>query len=173
LNSLARLDRNLLIAAGGGSRPDNRGFRIAAWLTRIGDTDATIIHALALAVLAPAGRQATYVAVIGGALLVATLVAQIVKRAVRRQRPSVAISELECSVPPPDAYSFPSGHASAAFALGASVACLDPRLGTVELLLAAAIAMSRVRLGAHYPGDVAAGVALGTTIGLLWPAFIP
>jgi undecaprenyl-diphosphatase len=160
------------MAAGGGARPEDRGFRIAAALTRIGDTDATIVHALALALLAPPGRQATYLGVIGGALILATLAAQILKRAVRRPRPSTAIAELQCSIAPPDAYSFPSGHASAAFALGSAAACLDARLGAIELLLAAAIAVSRVRLGAHYPGDVAAGVALGLITGLSWPTFL-
>jgi undecaprenyl-diphosphatase len=145
---------------------------LAALLTRVGDTDATILHALALAALAPTGLHLRYLITIGGALLLATVVAQVLKRAVRRARPSVAISGLKCTVPPPDAYSFPSGHACGAFALATAVLSLNLSLGIAELVLAAAVAMSRVRLGVHYPGDVVAGVALGMAVGLGWPALI-
>jgi hypothetical protein len=81
-----------------------------------------------------------------------------IKRVVGRRRP-----ELE-GLPPivrtPTTLSFPSAHASAAFA-GAR---LYTRLGLPAAplyALATGLALSRLYLGVHYPSDVLAGAALG------------
>lgn len=60
-----------------------------------------------------------------------------------------------------DYASFPSGHATTAFAFAAVLALGLPRLRTGLFALAALVAMSRVVVGAHYPSDVLAGAALG------------
>jgi len=57
--------------------------------------------------------------------------------------------------------SFPSGHATTAFALAAVIGFVSPRWYVPGLLLAAAIAVSRVALGVHYTSDVIAGAILG------------
>lgn len=68
----------------------------------------------------------------------------------------------------PDA-SFPSEHATGAFAIAASVGMYRRRLGLVLLLLAALTAFSRVYVGIHYPADVGAGAAIGVLVALaLW-----
>ncbi|MFE1137942.1 phosphatase PAP2 family protein [Streptomyces mutabilis] len=61
----------------------------------------------------------------------------------------------------PDSSSFPSGHTAAAFGFTAAVAAVWPAAGTVCALPAAAVAVQRVHVGAHYPSDVAAGAAIG------------
>jgi undecaprenyl-diphosphatase len=58
--------------------------------------------------------------------------------------------------------SFPSIHATAAFAVAVAVVFYNRRLGAVFLVLAALIAFSRVFVGLHYPGDVLAGAAIGS-----------
>ncbi|HET7128766.1 MAG TPA: phosphatase PAP2 family protein [Gaiellaceae bacterium] len=62
--------------------------------------------------------------------------------------------------------SFPSDHASAAFAIAVSVVLFDPLVGVLFVLLATLIAAGRVIVGEHYPGDVVAGAAIGTVSAL-------
>lgn len=57
--------------------------------------------------------------------------------------------------------SFPSGHATTAFALAAVLGFLSRRWFYPALALAAVIALSRISLGVHYPTDVIAGAIVG------------
>jgi len=63
-------------------------------------------------------------------------------------------------------HSFPSGHATVAFALACGIAPDRPVLGMVLLGCAILIAAGRVMVGVHYPLDVAAGAVLGA--GMAW-----
>lgn len=58
--------------------------------------------------------------------------------------------------------SFPSDHASAAFAIAIAVLLLDSFAGVLFLALAVLIAAGRVIVGEHFPGDVLAGAVIGT-----------
>jgi undecaprenyl-diphosphatase len=60
--------------------------------------------------------------------------------------------------------SFPSDHATGAFALAFGIWLYDRTTGTVLLVLAAILAFSRVYVGTHYPGDVLAGALLGMAV---------
>jgi membrane-associated phospholipid phosphatase len=57
--------------------------------------------------------------------------------------------------------SFPSDHASVAFAVAFAVLAFHRRLGAFLLLGAAAIAIDRVFIGVHYPVDVVASLLVG------------
>lgn len=64
--------------------------------------------------------------------------------------------------------SFPSDHATGAFALAFGVWLYDRTVGTILLVIAAILAFSRVYVGTHYPGDVVAGALIGIAVaGLL------
>ena len=65
--------------------------------------------------------------------------------------------------------SFPSGHASAAFALAGAEAKLHPKQQWIYLGLGALISWSRVDQDRHYWHDVIAGAAIGYTSGY-WAA---
>lgn len=62
--------------------------------------------------------------------------------------------------------SFPSDHAAAAFAIAVAVLLVSRRVGAIFLAAATLIAISRVLLGVHYPGDVAAGALVGAAAAL-------
>ena len=57
--------------------------------------------------------------------------------------------------------SFPSDHASPAFAIAFVVTWFHRRLGAATLLLATVMCLARVYAGDHYPGDVGAGIIVG------------
>jgi membrane-associated phospholipid phosphatase len=60
--------------------------------------------------------------------------------------------------------SFPSDHATGAFALAFGIWLYDRTLGTVLLVLGAVLAFARVYVGTHYPGDVVAGALIGVVV---------
>ncbi|MEO6394294.1 MAG: phosphatase PAP2 family protein [Devosia sp.] len=63
--------------------------------------------------------------------------------------------------------SFPSAHATTAFALAAVLGFLSVRWFVPGLVLAIVVALSRVALGFHSPSDVLAGAVLGL-LGAYW-----
>jgi undecaprenyl-diphosphatase len=61
--------------------------------------------------------------------------------------------------------SFPSGHASASFAVATVLSRHFPRAGWLFYFAAVMVGLSRVVRGSHFPTDVIAGVILGVTAG--------
>jgi membrane-associated phospholipid phosphatase len=85
-----------------------------------------------------------------------------IKQVVGRRRPE--LPDLPALTGTPTALSFPSAHASTAFA-GTVV---YSRLGLPAAplyALATGLALSRLYLGVHYPSDVLVGAALGSVAG--------
>ncbi|MBL0172927.1 MAG: phosphatase PAP2 family protein [Gemmatimonadaceae bacterium] len=141
-----------------------RGFWTA--ITHVGGARGSI-GICVLSVLLPS----VTVAIAGRALVLlglSHLVVHIVKRFAVRERPTVRLS-LPALIRVPDCYSFPSGHACAAMTLAAAYAWAFPMMALPLLMLALLVGLSRVVLGAHYPGDVVVGqgIALLITCGVL------
>ena len=100
-------------------------------------------------------------------VLLAEMVSGLAKAEIGRDRPPLANPDPEPLVHLPATHSFPSGHATVAFACATVLALAVPRLRWPFYALAALIAGSRVYVGVHYPFDVVAGAILGILIGLL------
>jgi undecaprenyl-diphosphatase len=86
-----------------------------------------------------------------------------VKAVFRRRRPT--LEDLPALMATPTALSFPSAHASSSFAAARAFSALAPSAAPALYAAAAAMAVSRVYLGVHYPTDVLAGAALGSVVG--------
>ena len=96
----------------------------------------------------------------------AGLVTSVLKHVVARYRPSPEMGAIIVSAAR-DLYSFPSGHATLAFAGAVVLSAKEPRFQWFFYTLAFLIAFSRIYLGVHYPLDVVAGGILGFGIGRL------
>jgi len=96
------------------------------------------------------------------------LVSTLLKRAIGRGRPEMfdSVGDLGFNSMNWDAFafqSFPSGHATTAFAFAFVVGFVVPRLFWPALAMGVLVAISRIVLGMHYPTDVVGGFVLGAT----------
>jgi len=138
-----------------------------AWAVRMADEGATKVW------FDLAARHRGDVGLVKGwldtALLASTLasngmVTHFAKSHYDRPRPYQADPTIQPPVKLPRSSSYPSGHASSAFAAARVIATLAPSLATEAYSLATQVAVSRVYAGVHYPSDVVAGALLGTGI---------
>ncbi|WP_327284102.1 MULTISPECIES: phosphatase PAP2 family protein [unclassified Streptomyces] len=88
---------------------------------------------------------------------------------VARPRPYMEHDGLDVLAPHsgPGDFSFVSGHATLAMALGVGLFLANRKLGLIGIGLALAEGVCRVYLGVHYPTDVIGGFALGTAVVLV------
>lgn len=93
----------------------------------------------------------------------------LIKVAVALPRPFITLSDVAVLIQDPASWSFPSGHATMAFALATTILLLhrtekvvdDRGLVLVLYIMACLVGFSRVYVGVHYPLDVLAGAVLG------------
>lgn len=98
-------------------------------------------------------------------VLVATwLVEHPIKSFFRRRRPFARIVEALVIGKKPGSWSFPSGHTAASFASAWILSTVWPRGAPVFFGAAGLVGMSRIYVGAHYPGDVGSGAILGVLL---------
>jgi diacylglycerol kinase family enzyme/membrane-associated phospholipid phosphatase len=96
------------------------------------------------------------------------------KRIRRRPRPLFdSVPLVRRSRHHPTSSSFPSGHSASAAAFAVGVGLESASLGLPLALLAGLVGLSRVAVGAHYPGDVFAGFGLGAAVAVLGGRLVP
>jgi undecaprenyl-diphosphatase len=99
----------------------------------------------------------------GFSALVALGLAQIVVHLWARPRPYVGHpGDAHLFVSPSHDPSFPSDHATAAFAIAVALLLRHRRAGLVAMAMAVTVSVARVAVGVHYPADVAGGALLGS-----------
>ncbi|GAA5079828.1 phosphatase PAP2 family protein [Lysobacter panacisoli] len=96
--------------------------------------------------------------------VIALTLYKLLKRWTRRPRPFASDQRIHAWVAPLDEFSFPSGHTLHAVAFSLVAIAHYPVLAWVLVPFTASVAASRVVLGLHYPSDVLAATAIGTTL---------
>lgn len=128
-----------------------------------------IVVTCALWLFARPGGSRKWKIAAGSALVsagVALAINRIISAAWFRPRPFVTHHIAHPWISSTDA-SFPSDHSSASFGIAFAVLMFDPVAGAIFLVFAVVIAVGRLFIGAHYPGDVAAGVVIGALSALV------
>ena len=90
-----------------------------------------------------------------------------IKRLFRRARPFATYVDARVIGRRPADWSFPSGHAAAAFAGATLLSSALPGLAPLFFAYAFVVAFARVYLGVHYPSDVLIGAGAGITLAAL------
>jgi undecaprenyl-diphosphatase len=104
----------------------------------------------------------------GLAAVIALGVAHVLTMAWDRPRPFVSHPDaIHLFISHPADSSFPSDHATAAFAIAVSILLRSRRAGLFALAMAIVLAVARVAVGVHYPSDVLVGALVGTGAALL------
>lgn len=100
----------------------------------------------------------------GGATLIALGIGQVIGGAVDRLRPYEVMSNVHVLVDRTTDFSTPSDHATMAGAVAVGLLLTNRRWGVPAVIAAVLMACTRVYVGAHYPSDVLAGLALGGVV---------
>lgn len=165
LNNLHKYDRHLF------ARVFRQGERrmvipLAKALSRSGDGYLHLLLPLLLWQLKLPGFD-DFIALLAAALLLERLVYWVLKNSLKRKRPQEAVPGLRSLIVASDQFSFPSGHSSGAFLLATTLVLVYGGPVAAIYLWAGGVALSRVVLGVHFPGDIVAGGLMGSAIALL------
>jgi undecaprenyl-diphosphatase len=138
----------------------------AAAAKAISRTADGYLFALVPAVLWLAGAQqlATLLQLLLLSLCVQLPLYWLLKNGLRRRRPQDSFDNFQSLVVAADKFSFPSGHTAAAFLLATSLSLVYGGAFIGVFAWATAVAVSRVALGVHYPGDTLAGAVMGVAV---------
>lgn len=167
-NSTARLDDRILQSVRVGDTASAAVSMKA--LSTIGEHSSVWVSLMAMLAIGDRRRRSAwaFAACLGPLSILGNLV---VKKVVRRERPRAL--ESPTSLSGRISYSFPSAHATSSFAVATVAGRIDRRAQKPTLVMASAIAYSRVYLGRHYPTDVVAGGVLGTVGGVAASRVLP
>jgi undecaprenyl-diphosphatase len=106
----------------------------------------------------------------GFSALLALGAAQIIAHIWERPRPYIAHpGDAHLFIAASHDPSFPSDHATAAFAIAVALLLRHRKAGILAIVMAVTLCVARVAVGTHYPGDVLGGALLGSAAALvLW-----
>ena len=138
-------------------------------LSRSGDGYLHVLLPLLLW-LGGAGAHQRFAALLLLALSLERTLYWLLKNGLKRRRPQDAVPGFNSLITASDQFSFPSGHSSAAFLLATSLTLVYGGPVAVIYAWASSVALSRVILGVHFPGDILAGAVMGSGTALVCAA---
>ncbi|MDR3264026.1 MAG: phosphatase PAP2 family protein [Clostridiales bacterium] len=139
---------------------------IAPYVTKLGDSGVVMIICAVVLLFFKKTRKIGF-AVAGALILELVIVNITMKPLFMRTRPYDVNTGVNLLIPPPGDYSFPSGHSASAFAFAVSVLIFNKKIGIPAVILAFAVALSRLYLYVHYPSDVLSGIIIGILLALV------
>lgn len=131
-------------------------------ISRLGDGGLYLTLGIMLALFEPLDGEAFLLAGLL-AFAVELPLYLILKNTIKRDRPCYRFDNFNAFIVPSDKFSFPSGHAAAAFVFATVFSHFYPSMAELSYSVAVLIGLSRVMLGVHYPTDIVAGAALGVS----------
>jgi len=141
---------------------------VMVWLTDPGPLKYPLLGLVALLFLLKGKRGA--IGLLALSLTIAAgdqLSSHIMKPLFRRPRPAVTLKDVRAMFGIRTSRSFPSTHATNFFAAAPVVSAIFPQVTAFAYVYAAAVGISRIYVGDHYPFDVLGGTALGLFLGFL------
>ncbi len=96
----------------------------------------------------------------------------VFKNKLKRRRPQDYMPGFKSLIRASDKFSFPSGHSSAAFCLATTTGIVFGGPFIALYIWASCVALSRVVLGVHFPGDTVAGALLGSGVALATASYL-
>ena len=121
---------------------------------------------LAVALMVKKETRKTGLAVAIALLFSMLLSDYLLKPYIARLRPFELNPSIQLLIPPPNGFSFPSGHTQSSFAAASALRRNSKWLGIAALTLATLIGFSRLYLSVHFVSDVVGGALIGYTLGL-------
>jgi undecaprenyl-diphosphatase len=133
------------------------------------DNALRVLYGLAMALLLWRGNTKMRWLVLASALVL-LLTDQIsagwLKPMIERARPCHTFDNIRVLVDCGGGFAMPSAHAANAFGQAALFSMHYSKVGGYLILFALLIAVSRIFVGVHYPGDIMVGMIIGSLIGL-------
>ena len=138
--------------------------KLMIFITHLGDSGVIWIIFAAIFIINRRTRR------IGISMLISMLLCYflgnlVLKPLFGRPRPFLSDPSITLLRPPPNEFSFPSGHSMNSFSAASAIFTFNKKYGIVAFILASLIAVSRVYLMVHYPTDIIAGCIVGLVTG--------
>ena len=142
---------------------------VVPFYTTLGD-DGIIWIALGLIMLIPKKTRKCGIMVLAALIVMVVFNNLLLKNLIARARPYATypelIEDLIGIIHVPSSYSFPSGHTVSAMAVAFTVLTQHKKLGSIVLVFAILMGLSRLYVGVHFPTDVYGGMVVGALIAL-------
>ncbi len=144
---------------------------ILAWPTCLGSLKVILPVLLVLSLLWNRAKFLYLTFASAVPVLLAHESAEWLKLLFKRPRPFSVFEGIKIIFGTPTNFSFPSGHASNAFAAALILSAYFGVPRWLSLGMAVLIGITRLYVGVHFPSDVLGGAFLGTLIALVWLLF--